>query len=76
MSHLASQLVELSMAGSKRGEEVNGFNAKVVVAMDARLHESLCRLAMRKRRPMAAMLRDVFAREVQQLEEGDDGALR
>lgn len=42
----------------KRGKEINGFDAKVVVAMDARLHESLCRLAQRRGQPLARYVRD------------------
>lgn len=43
---------------AKRGQEINGFNAKVVVAMDARLHESLCRLAQRRRTSLASVVRE------------------
>ena len=43
---------------AKRGQEINGFNAKVVVAMDARLHESLCRLASRRRKSLASVVRE------------------
>jgi hypothetical protein len=43
---------------AKRGQEINGFNAKVVVAMDVRLHESLCRLAQRRRASLASVVRE------------------